>query len=275
LSDLLGNEQLYILLANDSERFGNFWDGFQVGLTYVNRAQRLNWGVGLFRLTEIYDVDLDKVLRERRVGILALASYPFSKFTRLEASALIRHAVDHRLRSGVARNADLVSNYLAFVHDNSRWTEMGASGGTRLYASAGVTRDMSGGVGDFTSTLVELRKYAMPIPNVVFAGRAQTQASFGRDAQRNYLGGLSSIRGYDRRTLSGLQTILVQGEARFPVLRGLTLAVPALWTFPTVNGAVFADAAWTWDPLDGDESLWHQLFAHPGSLRLSPGEQAG
>ncbi len=275
LSDLLGNEQVYLFLANDSERFGNFWDGFEVGLTYVNRAQRMNWGIGVFRLTEIYDADLDEIRRERRVGVLGLTSYPLSKFTRIEASALVRHAIDHRLRSGASRDADLVSNYLAFVHDNSRWTEMGPSGGTRFYASGGLTRDLSGGAGDFTSTLVELREYAMPIPNVVFAARGQTQASFGSDAQRFYLGGWSSIRGYDRRALSGLQTVMLQSEARFPLLRGLTLAVPALWTFPTVSGAVFADAAWTWDPLDGSESLWRQLFTHPATLDLGPGQQAG
>jgi outer membrane protein assembly factor BamA len=216
-------------------------------MTYVNRAQRMNWGVGLFRLTEIYDDDLDEIRRERRVGVLGLASYPLSKFTRIEGQVIVRHASDHLLRSGVARDADLVSNYVAFVHDNSRWTEMGPSGGARLYLSAGATRDLSGGAGDFTSLLADLREYATPVPNLVFAARAQAQSSLGRDAQRFYLGGWSSIRGYDRRALSGVQTVLVQGETRFPLLRGLTLAVPALWTFPMVSGALFADAAWTWD----------------------------
>src|SRR5206468_4972493 len=129
LSDMLGNEQLYLFLANDSDRFGNFWDGFELGVTYINRAQRLNWGVGVFRLTELYDIDLDQVRREKRLGFLGLASYPISKFTRIESSVLVRHASDHLLRSGFARDADLVSNYLAFVHDNSRWTEMGPAGG--------------------------------------------------------------------------------------------------------------------------------------------------
>jgi len=33
LSDILGNEQFYISITNDSERFGNFWDGFEGGIT--------------------------------------------------------------------------------------------------------------------------------------------------------------------------------------------------------------------------------------------------
>ena len=39
----------------------------------------------------------------------------------------------------------------------------------------------------------------------------------------------------------------MQEEIRFPLLRGLTLAVPAPWQFPFVGGAVFADAAWLWE----------------------------
>ena len=32
-----------------------------------------------------------------------------------------------------------------------------------------------------------------------------------------------------------------------PLLRGLVMAFPAPWVFPTVSAAVFADAAWAWD----------------------------
>jgi hypothetical protein len=261
LSDVLGNEQVYLLLANDSDRFGSFWDGFEVGITYVNRASRLNWGVGVFRLTEQYDADLDQVRREKRVGMLGLASYPFSKFTRIEGSVILRHADNHRLRSGLAHDAALISNYLAFVHDNTRWTEVGPSSGTRTYLSAGFTRDLDGGWGDYSSVLAEVRQYAMPLPAIVLAGRLQLQSSFGEDAQRYYLGGWTSIRGFDRRSLSGEQTLLAQSEVRFPLLRGLTLAFPTLWTFPTVSGAVFADAAWTWDRYGDGGATLGDVFA--------------
>ena len=59
-----------------------------------------------------------------------------------------------------------------------------------------------------------------------------------------YLGGRNTIRGYDRRALAGHRTALLQQEFRFPVLRNLIVAVPGRWRFPTVTGAVFADAAW-------------------------------
>ena len=246
LSDLLGNEQLLIYIGNDSERFGDFWDGFEGGLTYVNRAHRLNWGVGAFRLTQIYDADLDVVRRERRVGIVGLASYPFSKFTRVEGSVLVRHASDHLLRNGTFDNVDLVSNFVSIVHDNTGWSFLGPSAGSRMYFSAGITRDMSSGEGDFGTLIGDWRHYER-FMNVVSATRVQGQSSHGRDAGRFYLGGFNSLRGYERRALAGTRTLLLQQELRFPLVRGLVFAIPTQWVFPTISGAVFADAAWGWE----------------------------
>ncbi|HYM81913.1 MAG TPA: hypothetical protein VEY91_10975, partial [Candidatus Limnocylindria bacterium] len=151
ISDVLGNEQIYLYLSNDSDRFGNFWDGFEGGVTYINQSQRLNYGVGVFRLTQIYDADLDVVRRERRVGLLGLASYPFSKFTRVEGSVLVRHANDHLLRNGDFKTVDLLSNFVSLVHDNTGWTRMGPSNGSRWLLSAGFTRDLTSGAGDFAT----------------------------------------------------------------------------------------------------------------------------
>jgi hypothetical protein len=247
LSDVLGNEQFNISLSNDSERFGNFWDGFEGGVTYINQSQRLNYGVGLFRLTQIYDVDLDLVRREKRLGLVGLASYPFDKFTRLEGSLLVRHASDHRLHDGQVASVDLVSNFIALVHDNSRWSAVGPSSGTRLYLGGGFTRDLDAGQGNNASLLAEIRHYWAPVPSIVAATRVQGQASLWKDAQRFYLGGYNSLPGVSRRTLSGQQTLLLQEELRFPLLRRLVLAVPTPWQFPTISGALFTGAAWAWE----------------------------
>ncbi len=247
LSDVLGNEQYLITLANDAERFGNFWDGFEGGVTYLNQGRRLNYGLGAFRLTELYDADFDVVRRERRLGVTALAYYPFSKFTRVEASVVARHVSDHLLRDGTVRTVDLVSNFLTLAHDNTRWTGYGPTQGVRTFVTAGYTRDLTAGDADFGTLIAELRGYARLLPGVVGAGRAQGQSSSGPDAQRFYLGGRTSIRGFERRALAGLHTTLLQAEVRFPLLRGLVLAVPAPWVFPTVSGGAFADAAWAWD----------------------------
>lgn len=248
LSDLLGNEQYYIYLANDSDRFGgSFWDGFEGGLTYINRARRLNYGVGVFRLTQVYDADLDLVRREKRVGVLGLAIYPFDKFTRIEGSVLARHASDHLLRSGLFTDVDLVSNFLTLVHDNTSWTYLGPTWGRRMYLSAGYTRDLTSGAADYGTLLADVRAYRLLLPQVVSATRVLAQASLGRDAQNFYLGGPFSLRGYDRRTLFGQRTVMAQQEVRFPLLRGLVIAVPSPWMVPSVGAVAFADVAWAWE----------------------------
>jgi hypothetical protein len=255
ISDVLGNEKFHLYLANDSERFGgSFWDGFEGGVTYINQSRRLNYGLGVFRLTQVYDPDLDVVRRERRVGILGLAMYPFSKYTRIEGSMLLRHASDHLLRSGEFKDLDLVSHYLSLVHDNTGWSSLGPSSGSRWILSAGFTRDMTSGAGDFGTALAEYRSYQRPLPVLVSATRVQGQTSFGHDAQRFYLGGRTTLRGYDRRSLSGLRTLLLQQEFRLPVVRGLTFAVPTTWEFPTISAALFADWGMGWQG-DREERL--------------------
>ncbi|MBI1798201.1 MAG: PD40 domain-containing protein [Candidatus Eisenbacteria bacterium] len=247
VSDVLGNEQYQIFLANDSGRFGgSFWDGLEGSVTYLNQAQRLNYGVGVFRLTELYDVDLDLVRREQRVGVLGLVSYPFDRFDRIEASVVVRHADNHLLRSGGFRDENLLSDFLTLVHDNVGWTGQGPSLGTRMFVSGGFTRDLTYAQGDYVSMLGEIRHYEMPLPLVVWASRVQAYTSSGRDAQRFYLGGYGSIEGYQRRALSGPQTLLVQEEVRTPLLRNLTIAAPAPWMLPPIGGAVFIASAWAW-----------------------------
>ncbi len=246
LSDLLGNEQFVLSIANDSDQFGNFWDGWEGGLTYINRSRRLNYGLGFFRLTRLYDPDFDVVRREKRLGLLGLVSYPFSAFTRLEASVQVRHATNHLLRSGDAQTVDLVSNFVSFVHDDSRWWWDGPVGGTRFNLTAGFTRDMTAGRADYGTLLAEVRHHRRPFRPLVLASRVQALGSFGDDAQRVYLGGPSRLRIDERRVISGLRLVNAQLEARFPLLRRFVLSVPAPWQLPTLHGALFVDGAWAW-----------------------------
>ena len=250
VSDVLGNEQWLLTIANDSENFGNFWGGWEGGLTYFNQAQRLNYGIGVFRLTSLYDPDFEVLRREVRVGVLGLASYPFNRFDRIDASVEVRHAAHHLLRSGGAPSVDLVSNYVSLVRDNSRWSWDGPVGGLRLNLTAGFTRDMSSGRSDYGTLLAEARHYRQPIRGLVLAMRANAQGSFGHDAQNAYLGGPTRLHVPDFRELTGQRAVNANVEARFPLVRGLTLAVPAPWQLPTIYGAVYADGARTWTSFD-------------------------
>lgn len=246
VSDVLGDEQYVLTLANDSEQFGDFWQGWEGGLTYFNQAQRLNCGIGVFRLTSLYDPDFEVLRRELRVGVIGLASYPFDRFDRVDASIEVRHANHHLLREGGAPTVDLVSNYVSLVRDNSRWMWDGPVGGWRLNLTAGFTRDMTAGRSDFGTLLAEVRHYRQPLRGVVLAMRANATGSFGADAQNVYLGGPTRLHVSEWRAVSGTRAVNGNVEARFPILRGLVLAVPAPWMLPTVKGALFADAVRAW-----------------------------
>lgn len=253
LSDLLGNEQFLLSISNDSDQFGNFWDGWEGGVTYINRSRRMNYGLGIFRLTRLYDPDFDVIRREKRLGLLGLVSYPFSPFTRIEGSIQVRHATNHLLRNGDSRTVDLVSNFVSFIHDDSRWWWDGPNGGTRLNLTAGFTRDMTSGRADYGTLLAEIRHHRRPIRQLVLASRFQALGSFGNDAQRAYLGGPSRLRIDERRVIAGQRMVNAQLEARFPLLRRMVLAIPAPWQLPTLNGAFFVDGAWAWGQANQDK----------------------
>jgi hypothetical protein len=243
LSDILGDTGYTFFLSNDASTLSSFLDGFEVGVTYFNRSQRLNYGVGAFRLTREYDPDFDVVRRERRVGGSLLAEYPIDKFSRIEGSAVLRYAKDHLLRSGEFRNLVLISNFAAFVHDDARQTFYGPAGGQRLNLTVGFTRDLSSGMGDSYTVSMDARKYVTLLPEVTWATRVLTQNSFGDDEERFYLGGPYNLRGWNRREIFGTKTVLAQTEIRFPLLRRFQLGIPAPIEFPQVSVALLADAA--------------------------------
>jgi hypothetical protein len=243
LSDVLGDQGYSIFLSNDASTLSDFLDGMELGVTYFNRSQRLNYGVGAFRLTQEYDPDFDVIRRERRVGGSLLASYPLSKFTRLEASTVLRYAQDHLLRNGDVLNLWLLSTFLSYAHDDARYTYVGPAGGKRFNLTAGYTRDLSTGTGDSYTVEFDGRKYVTLAPDVVWASRLVTETVFGDDEQKFYLGGPFSVRGWDRRTISGTKAAFVQTEVRMPILRRLRLGVPAPIEFPQVSVALLGDAA--------------------------------
>jgi WD40 repeat protein len=241
-TDLLGDESIYLFIANDSEDFGNFLQGFEFGTTYFNQKQRFNYGLGFFRLTRTYDTDLDVVRREPRVGGTALASYPISKFTRVDGSFVLRFAKQHLLRDGTFADLWLASNFLSYVRDNSRWNWDGPIGGMRWNFTGGYTRDLSTGAGDYFTATTDWRGYVEPVHMIVFATRFLGESSFGDDAQNFYLGGRYDLRGWPTRTLRGKNALLVQEELRFPLVRGLRLGFPTDWQVPNIQGAAFVDA---------------------------------
>ncbi len=252
-TDVLGNHRVGLLFATSSEGFNNFWRHLNVGISYTNLTRRLNYTLGAFHLTRVYDPNLDLYRFERRLGGLLGVSYPLSRFERLENNLVVRFAQlddDVAQLLGVGARTVLVTNFLSFVHDNTLWSYVGPIDGTRYNVTFGHTFDTTGGNRGVTSVQLDYRKYFRLPGRSVFASRLIARGNWGGDAQLFFLGGPFDLRGYERRSLFARRILLLNEEVRFPLLDRLLLGLPFLSAleFGGFRGALFVDGAYVGEP---------------------------
>ena len=86
MSDMLGNDQFYFLVFNDSQSGEEFFKSFNIAITRVSLQSRPNYAYGIFHLSgNVYDPASDFVYYERTFGGYFALSFPFSFFDRLDA----------------------------------------------------------------------------------------------------------------------------------------------------------------------------------------------
>jgi len=247
LTDMLGNHQYFFLVGNSARSKNEFLSSFNFGLTYLNKTHRLNYGFGFYHLKDEYYDDYYGFYDERQYGGLAFASYPLSKFKRVEASFFLRES-DREYSPERKREAFLSTNYISLILDTSIWDFVGPIDGTRLNLTFGLTMDMK--KSEFYNKLVlfDLRKYLRLKKNSCFAIRTMGFSSSGKEPQRLYLGGSWSLRGYDRTAFYGRHLILINNELRFPLIDNLSIGFPiGKLSFQAIRGALFFDAGNAWD----------------------------
>jgi hypothetical protein len=251
LSDMLGNERLYFFIANDGGDSGggsSFLGSFDVGATYFNLTRRLNWGIGAFRLTRTYNADLDVFRREARVGGMFIARYPISRFDRIETSLVARRITDHLYRSFIEEDTYFISNFFSYVHDSTLWNILGPFNGSRYNVTVGLTTDVGEGIGDYTSVLVDYRRYHRLTTKMTHAVRLAGSFSFGDEGQVYSIGGAHSLRGYPRRSVLGQRIVVFNNEIRLPFVERMVLRLPmGLVDLPILHSAAFFDVAWSDD----------------------------
>ncbi|MBI5836618.1 MAG: PD40 domain-containing protein [Candidatus Eisenbacteria bacterium] len=244
LQDLLGNEELSFFLGSSTDGLSNLVDDLDIGATYVNYSHRLALGFGLFRLNRIYDSRLDVVRNEHRTGGTLVASYPLSRFDRVETSVVFRRATHHLFADGRMGEASLLSHYLTLVHDNAWLGGNGLTAGWRAVLSAGQTRDLSAGKGNFWTLRLEGRRYQELLPNVVWASRVRAEWATGEDAEPVRAGGFADLRGFPRRGVLATRLALMNHELRFPLVKSLILSTPGGGVrLPDIMAAPFVDVA--------------------------------
>jgi hypothetical protein len=277
-SDMLGNHVLFASLsATQVKKIRNLLDSFSGNLLYLNLSRRLNYGVGIFRYKGLFrDVALD-LYEESTAGAYFLASYPFSKFHRLElqlsAERSSRVDTEDALEGGLfgettrpdprdlTRKGFLTSSYLSYVKDNTLWISTGPIDGERYNLTAGVVScfscsspsDMAGGsversaAGENWMASVDYRRYFRTSLYSAYAIRAFGFYSDGAIPARTVLGGAQRLRGYPNFSLAGSRVWLINQEWRFPILNALTFSFPfGNVRLPGIQGAIFADLGSSW-----------------------------
>jgi Tol biopolymer transport system component len=248
LSDMLGDNAFYFLLANTAESKDEFLSSFNVAVTHINRKHRLNWGAGIYHLYDEYYNDYEGYFNERQVGGLIHFNYPLSKFNRLETTWYARYSDKDNWVFGRRRKAAMLTNYFSLISDNSLWDISGPIEGHRYNITFGVTNRLDQGRQYNRIGLIDLRHYLRLRRYSAYASRIFVYSSTGVEPQRIYFGGSWSFRGYDRRTFYNRNIVFASNELRFPLIDNLMIGFPFGGIgFRAIRGAIFFDAGYITD----------------------------
>ncbi|MGH2575436.1 MAG: hypothetical protein ACRDFC_07030, partial [Ignavibacteria bacterium] len=126
MSDILGNDQYYFLVFNNSESGEEFFKSFNIAISRVSLERRLNYAYGVFHLSgRRYDFGDAFSYFERSFGGYFALSYPLSFFRRIDASVSLANSKRDVTEEGINRRALLLTNSLSYVKDNSIWGPTG------------------------------------------------------------------------------------------------------------------------------------------------------
>lgn len=250
LSDVLGNDQYYFLLYNTAQTQDELLSSFNVAISRISLKQRTSYAYGIYRFTgRRYDLtDKDEFFYERVYGGYFALSYPLTKFRRIEASVSLSNSSKLADVAIEDRKALLLSNSLAFVHDNSLWGPSGPLDGSRFSLTLAYTTDVQYSNVNYYSVIFDYRNYERLSQRSAFASRFWLWYNGGKEARRFVMGGSWDLRGWPRWSIRGEKLWLTSQELRFPFLDALGLQFPfGGLVFSSIRGALYFDAGSAWD----------------------------
>ncbi len=258
VSDLLGDH----LFATSFSMYGgsdigDLLSNINADVFYLNQAQRLNWGIGAFRLAGVFlEQDFSQLYREQTAGVYGSLRYPFSRFTRFEGQTRLEYSDrddfnNPLIRGARQREGVLASNFLSLVRDNALWLGTGPIDGTRWNMTAGVVSDITHGVFENWVGSADYRRYFRTSMQSAIAVRGYAYASEGTRPRAVAIGGSWLLRGYPRFSQAGTRAWLANSEWRFPITNFVAMGFPfGTVRLPEVQGAIFGDAGQAWEGRD-------------------------
>jgi Tol biopolymer transport system component len=223
ISDMLGNHNFIVSTrAYEDVSSSDFF------VAYENLGHRVNYITSFFQFRNDFGIftapDAVEFLSQIYRGGGILAGYPFDAFRRLEfggsfttvSEKIVRQSYENFTEADVEDlgTAKYVTGNLAFVEDNTVWGFTGPLAGKRSRFSA----ESSIGDIDFTTLIMDSRRYFNIKRRSVIAQRTLLGGSFGGTPQIFRIGGPFTFRGTDYGELSGTRVLISNTEYRFPFL---------------------------------------------------------
>ncbi len=244
LSDILGNNQYYILVYNNARTSGEILDYFNVAVTKISLAGRTNLAYGLFNFNNRRFSRRKSFFEERRYGGFLSISYPLSFIKRIEASTSLSYSNENRIDND-SREAVLAVNSVRFIKDNSIWGATGPLDGERFSLSISYTNDVRYNNLNYFTLVTDYRKYFRLSKRTSYAMRLMYLHSEGSpdlEIQSFYIGGSWTLRLYPRFRVWGTRAFVINNEYRFPFIDLLGIRFPfGSIGFRGIRGALFFD----------------------------------
>jgi Tol biopolymer transport system component len=260
LSDFLGNHSVYIA----TDVFSSSIDETNALVLYNYLPRRWDFAGGAFHFKNYYSsrvttlgdaLGSPRLFSERNFGVLASASYPFDRFRRMELGltqlfAEIRF-YDPLFGTPLERRYRSVSSpSVSLVTDNALFGYYGPVNGHRSNLTYSPSLAIFPNGLSYHTATADLRQYWDLTHGYTFAVRALGGYSGGRDPRTFFVGGFSTLRGFEDFSLEGSRVAIGNVELRFPFIQQLGLVGPVPIGIFNLRGAVFADFGAVWYPGD-------------------------
>lgn len=241
-----------------------------VRVTYTYRKRRIDWNASVFHFRDYLWNDRTTLgqpigeegdharFSERKRGGALGASYPFHTFRRVDFD-LLGMNVDRtryetvggrREETSHSRSTVLLPS-LSHTFDNALWGWTGPIQGSRSVALLQHSVPIGGDELEFTSAMVDVRRYHRFSGEYVLAWRTMVSSSWGADPQEYQLGGPSTLRGQVRQSIRGRNAALASVEYRYPFLDYVKFGWPLRTAFGGVRGDLFLDVGTAFDDPSG------------------------
>lgn len=322
-SDILGNHRLqfgtnlFFDLKNSSF-FGSYYylsNRTDYGLTAFHTA----YSFATDFLDEVtYDVPVpgqdgfaDSFIRYRYYGATISASRPFNKFDRFDVgvtqftlareTSVSQSSVIHKediAGLGPTRHSQNTILSAALTTDNSLFTIFGPFDGRRAQIVVSGSPGYGANGLRFISVAADLRKYYWFKKFYAVAMRGSGGATYGRDPQRFFVGGLDNwiaprftngdivinqfqdflatyvtpVRGSDYYELQGTRYAVANFEFRFPFIHIMQLGFPLPLFLQQIRGVTFVDAGAAWggrESTDGGRPATYRYLDRLGNIQYN------